>query len=122
MNTFKTLLKIGFTTALAFLLQMALPWWSVAIAAVLISLIISTKGSSSFIAGFLGIAFLWFALAMISDIRTDSMLTERVAGIFSLPNKFLLMLLTAVVGGLVGGFSALTGSLIRNWLYPPETY
>lgn len=122
MNTFKTLLKIGFTAALAFLLQMALPWWSVAIAAVLISLIISTKGSSSFIAGFLGIAFLWFALAMISDIRTDSMLIERVAAIFSLPNKFLLLLVTAIVGGLVGGFSSLTGSLLRSWIYPPDTY
>lgn len=119
MNTFKVLLKIILTAVMAYSLQTMLPWWSVVIASFSISFIISTKGLSSFIGGFLGIGLLWFALAAITDYQTDSILTDRVAGIFSLPNNFLLILITAIIGGLAGGFGALTGSRLRSWIMPP---
>jgi len=122
MNSFKVLLKIGFTAILAFLFQTMFPWWSIVIASFLISLIISTKGLSSFIGGFLGIAFLWFFMATISDIKTGSILTERVAAIFSLPNNFLLIIVTAITGGLAGGFGALTGSHLRSLIMPVDPH
>lgn len=121
MDSLKVLLKIGFTLILAFLFQTMFPWWSIVIASFLISLIISTKGLSSFIAGFLGIAILWFFSATIIDIKTGSILTERIAAIFSLPNTWLLILITALTGGLVGGFGALTGSYLRNLIMPVDT-
>ena len=119
MNTYKVLLKIILTAVLAYLLQTILPWWSVVIASFSISFIISTKGLSSFLGGFLGIGILWFALATITDHQTDSILTDRVAGIFSLPNSELLILITAIIGGLAGGFGALTGSYLRSWAISP---
>lgn len=118
MTCFKVLLKIGFTAVLAYLFQFVFPWWSIVIASFLISLIISSNGFSSFISGFLGIAILWFVLATIVDMKTNSILTERIAGIFSLPNNFILILVTAVIGGFAGGFGALTGSQLRNWIIP----
>ena len=120
MNSLKVLLKIGFTLILAFLFQTVFPWWSIVVASFLISLIISTKGLSSFIAGFLGIAILWFFSATIIDIKTGSILTERIAAIFSLPNTWLLILITTLIGGLVGGFGALTGSYLRNLIMPVD--
>ena len=122
MNTFKVLLKIGFTAVLAYLLQSMLPWWSMAVASFLISLIISTKGFSSFISGFLGIAFLWMILASYVDITTGSILGERIAGLFTLPNSWSLIMTTSLIGGIVGGFAALTGSTLRSWLFPANTY
>lgn len=121
MNSLKILLKIGFTATLAYLFQITFPWWSIAIAAFIISLIISTKGFSSFLAGFLGIAMLWFFMALIIDINTKSILTDRIAAIFSLPNSISMVFATAFVGGLVGGLSALTGSTLRSWILPTET-
>ena len=121
MDSLKVLLKIGFTLILAFLFQTMFPWWSIVIASFLISLIISTKGLSSFIVGFLGIAILWFSSAIIIDIKTGSILTERIAAIFSLPNTWLLILITALIGGLAGGFGALTGSYLRNLIMPVDT-
>ena len=122
MNSLKVVLKIGFTVTLALLLQRLLPWWSIAVAAFLISLIISTKATSSFIAGFLAIGMLWFATAAINDMRTDSILTNRIAAIFSLPSSFLLIVITAIIGGLVGGFAALTGTYLRSWIAPTEEF
>ena len=122
MNTFKVLLKIGFTTILAFLFQSVFPWWSIAVAAFLIGLIISSKSFSSFTAGFLGIGILWFIMAAAIDVKTGSILTERIAALFMLPNNWSLILATAIIGGIVGGFSALTGSYLRSWIFPVEAY
>lgn len=122
MNTFKVLLKIILTAVMAYSLQTMLPWWSVVIASFSISFIISTKGLSSFVGGFLGVGILWFILAAITDIQTDSILTDRVAGIFSLPNNFLLILITSIIGGLVGGFGALTGMQLRSLIMPQKKW
>lgn len=122
MNTFKVIIKIGLTSSLAFLLQNMFPWWTAVIAAFLINLIISTKGLSSFISGFLGIGMLWFMMATYIDLNTQSILTNKVAEIFTLPNSWSLILVTAIIGGLAGGFGALTGSHLRSWVMPAEEY
>jgi hypothetical protein len=69
-------------------------------------------------------------LPMISEIVTlkvilafkvisiETILSDRVAAIFSLPNSILLIVVTAIVGGLAGGFGGLSGSLFRNWIMP----
>jgi hypothetical protein len=121
MTSFKVLVKIVLTALLAYLFQITpAPWWSVVVASLLINFIISSNGFSSFVAGFLGIGLLWFLLATIINIQTDSILTERVAGIFSLPNSLLVVLITSLIGGLVGGFGALTGSHFRKLIMPVE--
>jgi hypothetical protein len=91
-----------------------MPWWSVVVASFLISLILSSKGLSSFFSGFLGVGILWFYLAWRIDSTTGSILTDKVAAIFTLPNSFLLILVTAVIGGIAGGFGALAGSHLRS--------
>lgn len=120
MNRSKILLKIVLTAFLAWLLQMMLPWWSVAIAGFAIGFIVYTRGFTSFLTGFLGVGILWFLLAMIIDVQTGSILTARVAAIFSLPYNWLLILVTSVIGGIAGGFGALTGSHLRSWIMPPQ--
>ena len=110
----KFILKIIFTIATAYLMQQYMPWWSVVIASFLISLILSSNGISSFFAGFFGIGILWLFLAWRIDTNTGSILTEKVAAIFSLPSSFLVILVTALIGGLAGGFGALAGSHLRS--------
>jgi hypothetical protein len=120
MKTFKVLVKLILTAALAYLLQNVFAWWVVVLAAFLINFIIYTKGLSSFISGFLGIGLLWFITALITDINTDSILTAKVATIFSLPGPGLMILVTAIIGGLAGGFGGLSGSHLRIWIMPPK--
>jgi len=120
MNKVVVLLKIIFTAVIAFLLQNIFPWWSAAVAAFLIAFILYSKPGSSFLSGFFGIAMLWIIWAFMANYSNDGALASRVAPIFSLPNNALLIIITALVGGLVGGFSAMTGSYIRNWLLPRE--
>ncbi len=120
MNKVLVLLKIIFTATIAFLLQNIFPWWSAAVAAFIIAFILYTRPGSSFLAGFLGVAMLWFIWAFIANSANDGILASRVARIFSLPNNTLLLLITSLIGGLTGGLGAITGSYFRNWILPRE--
>ena len=114
----KFVIKIGFTAIVAFLLQWYMPWWSVALAGFLISVILSSGGTTSFFSGFIGVGMVWFAQAFYTDYTTGSILTEKVAEILFLPNSFLLVIVTALIGGLAGGMGALTGSYLRSLFTP----
>ena len=68
----------------------------------------------NFLAGFASISILWVGKAMITNLSTDSDLAEKVARTFMLHNTGFLLLLTLILGGLVGGFAAMSGSALRK--------
>jgi hypothetical protein len=77
-----------------------------------VGFIFASSGWKSFFAGLLGIALLWLVMALFIDFTTQSQLSDRVAGLFPTKTTPLLFLITSLVGGLVGGFASLTGSII----------
>ena len=95
------------------LLEQFLPWWTVAIAAFAGGILVNTR--SNFLAGFIAVGLLWVGKAIIADLSTDSDLADRVARIFMLHNKFFLLLVTFLLSGLVGGFSAMSGGALRKF-------
>lgn len=97
---------------LGYLLEIFLPWWAIAIAAFVGGVLVHTH--SSFLAGFIAIGLLWAGKALLTDLTTDVDLADRVARIFMLHNKVLLLLVTFVISGLVGGFSAMSGAALRE--------
>ena len=113
MNFFIKVLVVGI---LAVLLEMWLPWWGIAIGAFIIGMIDGGKKGLNFWAGFLGVFFVWAGFAYWIDMQTQSQLMLRISDLFTLPNVQLLVLLTGVIGGLVGGFSAWSGSLLKQLL------
>jgi hypothetical protein len=96
---------------LAFVFELILPWWSIALAAAIGGYFL--KSNINFLAGFLGIAVLWIAYAFIISSNAAAPLADRVAAIFSV-NKNLLIILTGVIGGLVGGFAAMAGAALKK--------
>jgi len=99
-----------FIITVCFILQYFLPWWTLVIGAGLGGYLFGTNGWTSFLSGFIGVGLLWLVTAMVVDMQTNSILTEKVAQLFPTKTPALLMVLTAVVGGLTGGFAALTGA------------
>ncbi|WP_040496887.1 hypothetical protein [Fulvivirga imtechensis] len=89
-----------------------LPFWSLALVAFIVSLIIRTNGISSFLSGFLAIFVIWATLAFSIDRETQSLLTERVAQVFMGISSMTLIIITGVIGGLVGGLGAASGALL----------
>lgn len=110
METLKWLLLV----VLALILQLFLPWWSVAVAAFLYGFLFVHKPGRAFLAGFLAIFLLWGIMAAYITWVNDGILADRLASLFSLPHGSLAVLATALTGGLTGGFAALAGSLLRK--------
>ena len=105
------LLTVLLTALLSFIAGLYLPWWSIAIMAFLAALFIRPTIGTGFLAGFTGIFLLWFLLSFWIDMANESILSRKVALIFPLEgNSLLLILVTALVGALVGGFAAMAGS------------
>jgi hypothetical protein len=105
------LLSILLTTAFAFIAGLFLPWWSIAIVAFLVALLVQQRIGAGFFSGFLGVFLLWSLLAFWIDMKNESILSHKVAQLFHLgESSILLILVTALVGALVGGFAAMAGS------------
>ena len=111
----KLLVSVILTALLSFIGGLYLPWWSIAIAAFIAALLIPVTGGRAFLAGFLGIFILWALLAWWIDMKNEGILSKKVAEIFPLGgSSFLLILVTAFIGALVGGFAALSGSYLHS--------
>jgi hypothetical protein len=110
----KILVAIILTALLAFIAGLQLPWWSIAIASCIVSVIVNQRGGTSFLSGFLGVFILWAGLAWWIDMSNQGVLSSKIALLLPLGgNAVLLILVTAFIGALVGGFGALTGSYLR---------
>jgi hypothetical protein len=97
---------------LCWMLQAFLPWWTMAIGAFATGLFFRQGGWKSFLAGLLGVGLLWYLMSWYTDASTDSILSGKVAGILPTKTAGVLMIVTAFIGGLVGGLASMTGGII----------
>lgn len=109
----KFIIKTILTIILAYLFQLWLPWYSIAIAAIITSIIIPSKGFTAFLSGFVAIFLLWSITAHLIDSANQQILSSRIASIFS-TTPSILLLATGLLGGLAAGFSSLTGNSFIN--------
>ncbi|WP_143164155.1 hypothetical protein [Hymenobacter daecheongensis] len=76
-------------------------------------------GGQAFLAGFAGIGMGWLGLAAWQQLHGAARLSHRVAQLLPLGGAgWALVVVTAVVGGLVGGVAALAGCWLRQALVP----
>ena len=103
------------TALLGFAAPLYFPWWSFAVTSFVVAIVIHQRSYKAFIAGFFGLFLLWGVHAFIIDSYNEHILSQKVASILPLQgSSFMLILITAFIGGLVSAFAALTGSLARN--------
>lgn len=112
----KFILATLLTASLSFMAGLYLPWWSIAPVAFGVALLMHQSIGRSFLAGFLGIFLLWLVVAWWRNYKNESFLSIKVAQLFGVGSPLLLILITALIGALVGGFAAISGSS----LYPAK--
>ncbi len=100
--------------------QLFLPWWIIAPIAFGLAFWKSASGRQAFLAGFAAIFALWFIAAYLPHYRNEGILTAKVAQLLGLPAQsrfrqinlpasFIVLIATALIGGLVGGLAAWSG-------------
>lgn len=111
----KFFLSILLIALLSYAVCMFLPWWSVAIAAFVVAALIPQKPGWAFLAGFTALFLLWFAVAGFISSSNDHLLAAKLSQLIIKTNSpGMLLLITALIGGLVAGFASLSGSLLRK--------
>lgn len=111
----KFLISLILTALLSFAASLFLPWWSIALAAFLVAALIPQKPGKAFITGFIALFLLWGVLSFWLSNANENILAHKVSMLLlNMDNPYLLMLATAVIGALVAGFAALTGSYLRK--------
>ena len=77
----------------------------------LVAFIMKLSPWKSFLAGFLAIALVWLVQAMILDANNGHLLSHKVALLLPFNGSgTALLITTSVIGGLVSGMAAWTGS------------
>ena len=111
----KFLISILLIALLSFALGLYLPWWSLAIVAFIVAALIHQHAGKSFLSGFLALFLLWGILAFIIDQKNQHILSHKISSLFSLgEGSMLLILVTGLIGGLVAGLAAMSGSYLRT--------
>ncbi len=114
-------MKFVFATILTALLSFAvglftfLPWYSFVFCAIIVAIAIHQKPTKAFMAGFVALFILWCILALMKDVANQHILSIKVANILHLNGNYILLIfITSVVGGLLGGLGALSGNYLRK--------
>ncbi len=121
---FKFLLLILFIGLLATGLHIALvyfqsniDWWACAFAAFLGCAIVKVRSLTSFWASFFAIFLVWAGYAYWLDTMSNSILAKKMIGLVHLPSPMVLILVTGLIGGAVGGMAGMTGSFFRKMIF-----
>jgi len=110
----KTIIQIILIGVLAYFGQFFLPWWGLFITAGIGGMMVPNNGFATFLAGFIAIAALWYLQIYLIDAANDSLLGTKIAAIFSLNSPMQLIMVSSLIGGICGGFAALSGKLFAN--------
>lgn len=111
----KFLTAVILTILLSFIFSIYFPWWSIAIAAFGIALVLNLRPGQAFLAAFCAVFILWGLLSWWIDMENNSILSKKIATLFPLGGSvFLLILVTALIGGLVAGLASLAASFLRK--------
>ncbi|HMG83060.1 MAG TPA: hypothetical protein VK559_08485 [Ferruginibacter sp.] len=111
----KFLISLIITAALSFAICLYCPWWSIAIIAFIVAVLIPQKPFVAFLSGFFALFIFWFVLTLYISNNNEHILAHKVSMIIlKSDNPFALILITALIGALVAGFAALAGSFARK--------
>lgn len=96
------------------LLQLFLPWWSMVLAAVLLSFSMGKTFRHSFFSGLLGCGIVWPVYALFVTAFQGNLMTQRIAALFSLPASWILFVIGFLVAAIAGGMGAWTGYSLKR--------
>lgn len=103
------LLVVVFVLATGQLSHLGLPWWGLAPLAAVAGWLFPLGAGRSLLAGFVGGFLLWALAALLSDLPNAGILSSRIGVLFMGLSRWNILLVTGLLGGLLGGLGCLTG-------------
>jgi hypothetical protein len=102
-------------------LNIVAPYWVVMIAVTALAALIRPTVWGGFLGGGLGMGLVWLGQTLYISAVTSSTLPDKMGALMALGSGLSLMLLTAVLGFILGGCSGLLGVMFRNLIQKKPT-
>lgn len=119
LKRFIRMLKHFFILLISFwLVTLFLPWWALVIPAIFLGAVFFQNSIRAFTLGFLSLSAAWLFQILYIDMLNESILSSRIADMAGLGHSWMIIAITALLGGLLGGTGTLFGSQIRAVLRP----
>lgn len=116
----KFILRVALTALLSYIIEQWLPSWSIMICAGIVSMYIRTNSATAFLDGFVAISLLWMSQASVIDVRTNSILSAKIAPLLGFQSPVVLILLTGLAGGMLGGVGGMSGHQLYMFIHKKE--
>ena len=105
----------GAILVLGTIAQLLFPWWVSAIVAFWVGFWIADSPQRSYLYGFVAMLLMWSIFAGFQSSANGGLITTAFSNIFGgKVSGGQLIMVTGFIGGLVGGFSAMSGTLLRH--------
>ena len=114
LSKMKVLFAFILILILGLIAHLFLPWWVIAIVCFLIGLAFIDKTKHALFIGFFAVFTLWGIRAFVSSYQNDFVLINRMSELLPIHNTWLIILLTALLGGLIGMMSTLSGYYLQT--------
>jgi hypothetical protein len=100
---------------LSFAACLYFPWWSIAVVAFVVAMVLPQRPGKAFLCGFLSLFILWAGASYWISLHNGHLLAHKMSQvILKTDNPYLLILATGLIGAVVGGLSSLAGSLLSG--------
>ena len=105
----------GAILVLGAITQLLFPWWISAVVAFWVGFWIADSPQRSYLYGFASMLLMWSIFAGFQSSANGGLITTAFSNVFGgKVSGGQLIWLTGLIGGLVGGFSAMSGTLLRQ--------
>ena len=88
-------------------------WWLVAIDAFVASLLVGKKAFNAYLSGFFGVALVWFGQIYYINSQNEGLLLGKISKLLGISGE-LLIIVTLLIIGTVGGLSALSAYYLKS--------
>jgi hypothetical protein len=117
----KTLIGVIATGLITAMLLNNFPWWSCGIIAFVVAFALRFKAGAAFLSGFTGVALAWGLIAGWIDSQNAGVLSGRIGELFGGLSSALVVLITTVIGGLIGGLGGISGAALAQMVFGRKT-
>lgn len=114
------MLSILIIAVLSVIAQFFLPWWVIAPISFAVCFWQSPTAGKAFLVGVLGVGLVWATYAGFLSVQNQSVMADRMGELlFKAPtSSVLLLVLSSLIGSLVGGVAGLAGFYVRTAILP----
>lgn len=110
----KLLIRLIAISTLTYFISPLTFWWVAMIIAFAVCYISPSSLLNAFVAGFLGVGLVWIGHSWSIDVENGAIFSNTIVQLFPIDESFYLILFSGLIGGLAGGFSALSGTTFRQ--------